>query len=743
MRKTITSLVLATCVGASAALTPQLKLDSIHASLDTLASNMESTLLGKDDIPIAVSGYMTFRVKNFDYTEVPSWATADKARTLVDAFLNMSIMAMPNSYMTLWTNLSFPFDLSGTYSNELATSPTDMPNFNERVLYDHYYDYYSATINEEMNVGVDIRAGVFGAYVTAGGVIWLCSSPLTIWERETAPRFAWSYETYEDEKTVSTYYKEKSFKPVKEGGRAFWTNRSFGGVFANVYQLPWNMKAQLLLSQPMDADVGTRDGTRLYGGQTGELETYGLHDFRGNVIHGRIAKEKIFDRLTLGVNYAGIIFDEGIIYEPEFYSQWVNAGLDPNIQNVHVASFDFKGNVTPKLYIVGDVAVSIVDSLVFYKVDESANTSGYQLESYESEIATPQVGVYLKAQSKYIEGWPMTVEAIYLPKDFYSPYSISNPSRFNSWRKDEAYLNGGALRYTPNMAGINLKIEPTFNRGYLDIQYAQHRQVEAGQDVILFNYRLNGRAMWESTNSWTRYKPLFWADSGNANPRASGYTARAGVQTAGTGVKMLRQQGGLYGGTWEMWESFVAYESADQIADSTVPSHAKWSSFLSLMGGYDIGHWFGTNRNIMMTAYASISGLSTTFAPIAYSESQSDMLLWSFYGQFEPTFAVTPKFHMVGILGLETFRAEDAYVVQSLTQGLAKTASLYSEVQTSYYVKAPINYLETAIGLGFDWDFADRAGLHVRYKWMTHSDEAVSENDWHSHYISAETKVWF
>lgn len=743
MRKTITSLVLATCVGASAALTPQLKLDSIHASLDTLASNMESTLLGKDDIPIAVSGYMTFRVKNFDYTEVPSWATADKARTLVDAYLNMSIMAMPNSYMTLWTNLMFPFDLSGTYSNDLATSPTKMPNFNERVLYDHYYDYYSASINEEMNVGVDIRAGVFGAYVTAGGVIWLSSSPLTIWERETAPRFAWNYETYEDEKTVSTYYKEKSFKPVKEGGRAFWTNRSFGGVFANVYQLPWNMKAQLLLSQPMDADVGTRDGTRLYGGQTGELETYGLHDFRGNVIHGRIAKEKIFDRLTLGLNYAGIIFDEGIIYEPEFYGQWTAAGLDPNIQNVHVASFDFKGNVTPKLYIVGDVAVSIVDSLVFYKVDESGNTSGYQLESYDSEIATPQVGVYLKAQSKYIEGWPMTVEAIYLPKDFYSPYSISNPSRFTSWRKDEAYLNGGALRYTPNMAGINLKIEPTFNRGYLDIQYAQHRQVEAGQDVILFNYRLNGRAMWESTNSWTRYKPLFWADSGNANPRASGYTARAGVQTAGTGIKMLRQQGGLYGGTWEMWESFVAYESADQIADSVVPSHAKWSSFLSLMGGYDIGHWFGTNRNIMMTAYASISGLSTTFAPIAYSESQSDMLLWSFYGQFEPTFAVTPKFHMVGILGLETFRAEDAYVVRSLSQGISQTASLYSEVQTSYYVKAPINYLETAIGLGFDWDFADRAGLHVRYKWMTHSDEAVSENDWHSHYISAETKVWF
>ena len=42
-----------------------------------------------------------------------------------------------------------------------------------------------------------------------------------------------------------------------------------------------------------------------------------------------------------------------------------------------------------------------------------------------------------------------------------------------------------------------------------------------------------------------------------------------------------------------------------------------------------------------------------------------------------------------------------------------------------------------------DWDFADRAGLHVRYKWMTHTDENLSVNDWHMHYISAETKVWF
>lgn len=738
MRKILASMLVASTVGAAFALPPQLQLDAIHENLDTLSNNMESTLMGKDDLPLAVSGYMAFRLKNFHYSERSPWVENDAARTSVDAVLNVNVVAMPNSYITLFTNLSFPFDLSGTYTNYLAKEPTNVPTENERVQFDHSTDYYATTVNEEMNVGVDIRAGVFGAYITAGGVIWANSSPLTMWERETNPRFAWQYELFEDEKTVSTYYKEKSFKPVKEGGRAFWTNRSFGGVFANVYQLPFDMKAQFLVSQPVDADVGTRDGLRMYGGQPGELEMMGSFDFRGGVYGARVAKEKIADNLTVGLNYMGVMFDEDIIYEDEFRNQWIVAGYDPTLLDVHVASLDFKGNITSKLYLMADVAVSITDSSIYYK---SLETENYTNETHKSSVADPKVGVYLKAQSKYLEGWPMTLEAIYLPSGFYSPYSLSNPSRFTGWRKDETYLNAGALRYGPNMAGLNFKLEPTFNRGYFDFQYAQHRQIDEGQDVVYFNYRLNGRNMWESSNSWTKHKPLFVADSGNTSGK---YTSRVGVQKkTEEGVKQYRQQGGLYGGTWEMWEAFVAYDDAAQIDKGEIPQHAKWSSYISFMGGYDISHWFGTDRNIMLTAYAALSGVSTTIAPIAYSESQDDMLMTSFYGQLEPTVAVFPTFHMVGILGMETFRSEYGHVIETVSNGVASTSDYSTQVNTMFYKKAPINYLQTAIGLGFDWDLADRVGLHVRYKFMTHSDELISSNDWHSHYISAETKAWF
>ena len=732
-------------VDAPATLAADKQLEVAEGNMDNIADNLESTLMGKDDAPLAVSGFMAFRVKDFRYPKASEYLASDKARTSVDAMFKANIVAMPNSYMTLWTNLTFPFDLTGLFVNNLGTQPTNVPTSNERVLFDHSTDYYSSTIDEEMNFGIDIRAGVFGAYVTAGGVIWANSSPLTMWERETMPRFAWVYETFEDEKTVSTYYKEKVFKPVKEGGRAFWTNRSFGGVFVSAYQLPFDMTAQAMVSQPADMDVGTRDGLRMYGGQPGELEMSGDYDLRGAVYHGRLAKNKIADNLSVGLNYMGIVFDEALVYESEFYGQYNKLSVDPTIMNTHVASVDFRGNITPKLYLMADVALSMTDSLNYYKTGLSKHGSSYEKNSYDSEWSMPQVGVYVKAQSKYLEGWPMTLEAIFLQKDFYSPFSMSNPSRYVAWRRDEFALNAGSMRYTPNMAGINLKIEPEFNRGHLDIQYGLHSQVEEGADVLLFNYRLNGRNLWESTNSWTKHKPIFWADSGNA--RYNGYVERAGVLTPGIGLKMNRQQGGLRGGTWEMWETFTAYENAQQIQDSVVPTHTKWSTYLSLAGGYDIGHWFGTDRNIVMSGYASISGVAKSFAPIAYSESQSDMLLWSFYGQLEPAIAITPTFHLVGILGLESFRSAYGYLIAYIENNIDKSTATkpthYGDVNTMMFRKAPINYLETALGIGFDWNFADRAGIHVRYKWATHSDETVPDNDWSGHYIYAETKVWF
>ena len=743
MHKRISYLALGLLTAASWAVeTPEEQLERVDARMDSLAEYAASTVVGKDDRPVAISGDMTIRLKHFDYYESSDLQMDDQERTLVQSALNVGIVVSPSSFLTVFSNLYLPFDFSGYFQNSNATQPNSGEfNHAERAPFAHWTDYYGIATNENMLAGIDVRAGNFGATFQAGGVIWANSSPLTMWERETMARFASQYETFEDEKVVSTYYKEKNFHPVKEGGRAFWTNRSFGGLFLDVHTLPYNMKAQFMLSQPMDADIATRDGTRMLGGQPGELEMVGTYDFDGMVYHGRIAKEKIQVAgadMTVGANYLGVTFENSAIYEPEY--SFKDADGNAYIVDNHVASVDIKGNLTPKFYLMMDLALSWDDSTKFKQIESEEIYAKNEKGFYSSGNSTPAFGLYIKAQDKHWE--PITVEAVYLTPDFYSPFGMTDPSRYRTWRQDKFYVGAGTFRYGPNMVGANVKVEPQIELGRFDVQYGIHRQLEKGDDMIDFKYNLNGRAMWESSNSWTKFKTLYTADSGNGREKARN-VARVGAKSTN---KLNNLEGGLRGGTWELWEGFVPYNSAEEAAAEEAPQHVKWNVSLVLDAGYEVGHFFGIQRNIMMSVYSALSGVSTSFSPLAYSPSQKDMLAWDWFVQSEPAVAITSTIHGLLILGLEKICAPNAYVIRKLESNLPKQGSAYTAAYKNgvyVYEEAPIDITQTALGFGLDWDFTPRAGLHFRYKWMTSSDEFLPENDWKGHYFAVETKMWF
>src|SRR5690606_10926347 len=156
--------------------------------------------------------------------------------------------------------------------------------------------------------------------------------------------------------------------------------------------------------------------------------------------HGRLAKQKLFGSMTLGGNYMGVFFDEGIVYEPEFQQNFKDT--DPYLLNSQVASIDIKGNINPKFYIMSDIALSWADSTIFQPVKDLSQF--FEKGTYTEKTASPELGVYVKMQDKHLDFLPTTVELIYLSKDFFSPYGMSDPTRLRSWRKDEMYLNAGA-----------------------------------------------------------------------------------------------------------------------------------------------------------------------------------------------------------------------------------------------------------------------------------------------------------
>lgn len=55
----------------------------------------------------------------------------------------------------------------------------------------------------------------------------------------------------------------------------------------------------------------------------------------------------------------------------------------------------------------------------------------------------------------------------------------------------------------------------------------------------------------------------------------------------------------------------------------------------------------------------------------------------------------------------------------------------------------PINYLDYAAGLGFDWEMSPRVGLHTRAKWMRHEDVDYTDNNWQTPVLSLEIKMYF
>lgn len=722
------------------------QLAQINDRQDSLAEYATSTVIGKDDSPVSMSGDFYTRVRNMDFTKMSSlFSNGNKARTFFESALTLDLGVNPNSHLTFWANLFFPFDFSGYFTNDLACEPNQVPNnYPCKLQSRHSMDFYSATLYESVTAGVDIRGGEFAARLAMGGVLWTAFSPLSVWERQAWPQFVSQFETYEWERNVSTYYKEKTFKLVEEGGRAFWSNREFGGIWLDIYKLPFGITAQLVFSQAKGDDQGTRDGTRGLNSQAGEVELAGTLDFKSDVLAARVAKSEI-GPMTLGANFVGVWNDRDIAYEQtskpntDFMgSSRLPEPYDPYLNDNYLVSLDVKGNITPKLYIALDFAASLDDSTVYIRGDRSVIPGTIEQDTYYDDRTTssPEFAVYAKIQSKY--GIPAVMEASYIRPEFYSPYGMTDYGRNRTWRKDLMPLGAGAYRYTPNLMGANVKLTPEFNRGRFNVIYAQHRQVEAGKDVLIFPYRLTGRNQWEATASWAKYNPALRYDDAFTNSWTRYQSRVAGDKTY---VKD-NSLGGVRGGTWEMWEYFGNFDSVKDAANGNITETAKWSSVLAFDMGYDIGHWFGTDRNIFLAANTAISSISSSVNPLPYSEDAFETMLWSWFFQAEPAFAITPTLHGVLIGGVEIFRAPNVYGYSLVKQGNTSDV-LTGDNGVPIYQYMPINYLETAFGAGFDWDFAPRAGLHFRYKYATHSDENNTINDWAGHFINTEVKVWF
>jgi hypothetical protein len=202
---------------------------------------------------------------------------------------------------------------------------------------------------------------------------------------------------------------------------------------------------------------------------------------------------------------------------------------------------------------------------------------------------------------------------------------------------------------------------------------------------------------------------------------------------------------------------------------SWVPESKKYTFNFELDAAYDIGPLVGYRKDLFIGGYAGVNGVSSSVKWLEFSDEANDMLLWSFYFRFEPAIALHKSFYLLGLFGFENWRSKKSWMMVSKdgdkVTGVLNPTDLDPNpvngngayITVNNFERVPINNIDYAYGIGFDWDMLERVGLHGRVKWISHEDRGLNDkykewglnvtdaerNDWLTPVFTLEVKTWF
>ncbi|MGB7569422.1 MAG: hypothetical protein WBM07_16285 [Chitinivibrionales bacterium] len=729
--------------------------DTTGIAINDLESKVLSTLFTGGSAPVSFSGEGRLKIQHNEFNQYPSFMSYDKDWTTAnpegnESMLRLGMVVRANRSTVLWSKIGFQGTFPGLYTNTWANSDARAVGDTGYAQLQTVHDKMDVTANihEDMSAGMAIRTVPASFWLSMGNVQWIQASPFTIWKAQ--PRnTVWDFLPYEVEQPVSRYYDYNIVKGEKEG-RASWHKKSFDGLNLESINLPFDLYFNAAYGAFDYYDNFEREyvdfsNDLAYAGLSTVAKSTGIGDSYRHMYLFRVAKPKLFGDVTGGLNFSGINYSNSIFDDNQFRKVFGAYGPGQKItdnsstkmfyKEPKTLSFDVQGTIGNHLEIQGDIAANIIDSSIAV-----VDSSGTHYSNTTSPIAPALFG-HVKSTS----GVPLSADIAFVGKGFYSPFSFAAP--VDAFYPFGANLLGAgkfigraeASPYVQNMAGVDLNCMPNIGYGHLKFDYGQHFQVDAARDLLFFPYRLNGQDLFSVfQSSYNR-----WGNDLVDVSLPAKYNKRLGDESyhelGAYGNPVGPDGGGLRSDYLSMFEGFVPYESVAE-ADSNlnekttiysrskfVPEHRKYTFNFATDFSYDISGLIGYHRDLFLSGYLALNDISTSFVPIAFD--QKDQLLWSWYFRFEPAIAITDKLYILGIAGWENWRSDKAYML--------------APNSTNSAVLCPINYLDYAAGLGFDWEMSARVGLHTRAKWMRHEDINYTDNNWQTPILSMEVKMYF
>jgi len=502
------------------------KVDRLAGSVDDIESKVQSTLVSGGSSPISFSGEARLKVQYHDLGfDAPGYMATDRSYLQSgwegnENIYRLGMVVHPGRNLVLWSKIGFQHTITGAGSKLVS------PNSEGFTEYPYRHDKVrnSITIHEDMNAGIAVRTVPASFWVKMGNTLWTEASPLTVWKSQ--PRtFAWEYLPFEVEQPIARYY-EYNIAKGEKAGRAAWNKKPFNGINVESINLPADIYANFVYGTferydnfereyvDFANDLGYADGPAANGGFP--AKGHGVGDSYRHVIHGRLAKSKIFGDMTLGLNYVGIDYKEQdalfankggtqYLYMMEFRGDDSIFFKEPK-----TVSLDLRGSIGGSFSVHADVALNwtdtvwMIDTVTTATYDESVNRLFHRSENPSDynyhRVSDGTLVPAFYSKLTYDGLFKLDADLAWISPGFYSPFSFATPiDAFYAFGSNmvgagKFIARGEGSPYTQNMAGAQLTYTPKLSGyGHLRLKYGQHWNItDEGRDLLFFPHRLNG-----------------------------------------------------------------------------------------------------------------------------------------------------------------------------------------------------------------------------------------------------------
>ncbi|MDR2578901.1 MAG: hypothetical protein LBC70_08885 [Chitinispirillales bacterium] len=608
------------------------RVDELSRSLDYLDQRVQSTLMSGGSSPISFSGEARLKMQyhNFGF-DAPEFMQADRSYLQSgwegnENLFRLGMIARPSRNTILYAKIGLQHTMTGNRSYRDMT-----PDEDGFLPYQYRNDKVqnSITIHEDLSAGIAVRTRPASFMISLGNTLWTEASPLTVWKDQ--PRiFAWEYLPFEVEQPIARYYEYKIARGEMTGPAA-WNKRPFNGLNVESINLPLDLYANFVYGTferfdnierefiDFGNDLGYADGMDVVFPE----KSHGVGDSYRHLIHGRLAKSKMFGNMTLGLNYLGINYRDDVLYanvsgNPEvglnsgtYLLLTEFRGYDTVFyKQPHVFSLDLRGPLSERFSIHADLAFGVLDTVKLIDPNEDRRTDyegragspmWYEDKAVSRTGFTPAAYLRLNYDPSQSSGWqhtdwrnfmPKEIDIAYIGEGFYSPFSFAVPMDgffafgANMVGAGKFAARGEGSPYTQNMTGVNLTFNPTLpGYGHFRVSYGQHMNItEDGRDLLFFPYRLHGADMFSFFHSsYNR-----WGNGliDNSVQRGAGtYRGRLGDESfvhmtswnsAAGGIDRVAGPGagGLRSDFLSMYEGFVPYRNKEEAAINFLSRHS-------------------------------------------------------------------------------------------------------------------------------------------------------------------------